>query len=134
MSNPTNSSRIVRRAPVLALALALSVPALGVAACPDPNTLAVVGGTELSDLDDLIERLVISADGRLVGAVKDVVLDACGTPATLVVALPHKDVAVPIGRVRFEPDGEGLRIDGLTQAAIAALPAMDASAVSLDRR
>lgn len=127
MSNP-----IVRR--VLALALTLCTPAFGAAACPDPNTLAVIGGAELSDLDDLIDRMVSSADGQSVGTVRDVVLDACGTPATLIVALPHKEVAIPIERVRFAPQSEGLRIDGLTQAAIAALPAVDGAVVSLDRR
>jgi len=126
------SDRIVLS--VLALALLLFAPTPGMAACPDPNTLAVIGGTELSDLDDLIERAVISADGQPVGTVKDIVLDACGTPATLVVALPDKDVAVPIDRVLFEPEGEELRIDGLSQAAIAALPSVDGTAVSLDRR
>ena len=126
----------VRRLPMLALAVLLAIPAAHAAACPDPNSLAVIGGVELSDLDDLIERPVTSADGHAIGTVKDVVLDPCGTPASLVVALPysHKDVAIPVDRVRLTPDGETLRIDGLTDAAIAALPPASAAAVSLDRR
>ncbi|WP_448192289.1 PRC-barrel domain-containing protein [Azospirillum sp. sgz301742] len=127
-----SNNPIIRSA--LALSLTLCAPALGAAACPDPNSLAVIGGNELSDLDDLIERPVTSADGRTVGVVKDVVLDACGTPSTLIVALAHKDVAISIDRVRFEPEGEELFIAGLTQAAIAALPAVNGAAVSLDRR
>ena len=130
------SSPILRRAPVLAMVLALCVPAAQAAPCPEPDTLAVIGGEELSDLDDLIERPVTSAEGHLVGVVRDVVLDRCGTPASLVVALPytHKDVAIPIDRVRYNPDSEVLRLDGLTDAAVAALPPTDGAAVSLDRR
>ena len=127
---------ILRCALIAAVSLALHAPAAGAAACPDPNTLAVIGGTELSDLDDLIERPVTSADGQTVGAVKDVVLDSCGAPATLVVALPytHRNVGIPVERVRFAPENEALRIDGLTEAAIAALPSVDALALSQRRR
>jgi len=123
-------------APTLALVLALHAPAALATGCPDPNSLAVIGGEELSDLDDLIERPVTSADGHAIGTVKDVVLDNCGTPASLVVALPysHKNVAIPIERVRFTPDSDALRIDGLTESAIAALPATTGTSVSLDRR
>ncbi|HYG87486.1 MAG TPA: PRC-barrel domain-containing protein [Azospirillum sp.] len=126
----------VSRAPLLALAVLLAPVPGHAASCPDPNSLAVIGGTELSDLDDLIERPVTSAEGHLVGVVRDVVLDRCGTPASLVVALPytHKDVAIPIDRVRYNPDSEVLRLDGLTDAAVAALPPTDGAAVSLDRR
>ncbi|WP_431854140.1 PRC-barrel domain-containing protein [Azospirillum sp.] len=124
------------RALLLALAVMLATPPAHAASCPDPNSLAVIGGVELSDLDDLIERPVVSAEGHLVGAVRDVVLDPCGTPASLVVALPytHKDVAIPIDRVRYNPDSEVLRLDGLTDAAVAALPPTDGAAVSLDRK
>lgn len=125
-------SRILAQS--LLAALLLSTPAA--AACPDPNSLAVIGGVELSDLDDLIERPVISADGHSVGAVKDVVLNSCGTPSLIVVALPYtqKDVAIPVERVRFARRSDALRIDGLSEAAIASLPAVRDSAVSLDRR
>lgn len=126
----------LRRVPVMALALVLCASPALAAPCPDPDALAVIGGEEMSDLDDLIERPVTSADGHAIGMVRDVVLDKCGAPASLVVALPytHKDVAIPIGRVRFTPDSDALRIDGLTESAIAALPPADATAVSLDRR
>ncbi|PWC36935.1 PRC-barrel domain-containing protein [Azospirillum sp. TSO22-1] len=124
------------RAPLLALAVMLVIPPAHAASCPDPNSLAVIGGVELSDLDDLIERPVTSAEGHLVGVVRDVVLDPCGTPASLVVALPYtrKDVAIPINRVRYNPDSEILRLDGLTDAAVAALPPTNGAAMSLDRR
>ena len=126
----------VARVPLLALAALLAHPPAHAASCPDPASLAVIGGTELSDPDDLIERPVTSADGHLVGVVLDVVLDSCGTPAALVVALPYtqKDVAIPVDRVRLSSDGEILRLDGLTASAVAALPPTSPAAVSLGRR
>ena len=129
------SSRNLWSAFSVCAALALAAP-VQAASCPEPDTLAVIGGTELSDLDDLIERPVTSADNHQVGVVRDVVLNSCGAPASLVVALPftHKDVAIPIERVRYSADAEALRIDGLTESAIAALPAVDGQSVSLRRR
>jgi len=130
----------------LSLALCLGLPIPGATAapnapCPEAGDLPVIGGIELSDPDDLIERNVISADGQWVGTVEDVTLDNCGTPATIVVSVganrgPSKHVAIAIDRVRFRPNGDALRIDGMTRAEIAVLPPVDdaGSAMSLHRR
>ncbi len=125
----------------------LGVTGASGAACSERNDLPVIGGVELSDPDDLIERNVISADGRWVGTVEDIVLNRCRTPASIIVSMGggegSKLVAIAIDRVRFQsnggsqPDGGALRIDGMTRAEIIALPPVEdagAAATSLNHR
>ncbi|MCW2242885.1 PRC-barrel domain-containing protein [Azospirillum canadense] len=111
---------------ILATLVSLSAPwATAAAACPSPDQLPIVGGEPLSDLDDLIDRVVTGSDGRPVGTVWDVTLDRCRTPQDIVVteegALDRK-VAIPISRIRTVTDDNRLELKDVTVAEAHTLP------------
>lgn len=112
---------------ILLGAAILPAPAL---ACPSPDELAVVGGQPLSDLDDLIDRVVFGSDGRRLGTVQDVTLDDCRTPKDIIVSEEGSGrlVAIPIRLIRAEAGEDGLQLSDLTVASMHALPSYDGEA------
>ncbi|MBP2312762.1 PRC-barrel domain-containing protein [Azospirillum soli] len=106
-------------------------------ACPSPDELAVIGGQPLSDLDDLIDRVVVGSDGRRLGTVEDVTLDDCRTPKDIIVSegSSGRAVAIPVQLIRAEVGEDELQLSDMTVAAMHALPSYDreAAVTSLGR-
>lgn len=115
---------------VLATLVSLSAPwATAAAACPNPDQLPIVGGEPLSDLDDLIDRVVTGSDGQPVGTVWDVTLDRCHAPRDIVVTeegAPDRKVAIPISRIRTVTDDNRLELKDITVAQAHTLPTFHA--------
>ena len=115
---------------VLATLVSLSAPwATAAAACPSPDQLPIVGGEPLSDLDDLIDRVVTGSDGQPVGTVWDVKLDRCHAPQDIVVTeegAPDRKVAIPISRIRTVTDDNRLELRDITVAEAHTLPTFHA--------
>ena len=128
--------RTVAVAVITALA-AVGAPLLPAMACPGPDEMAVIAGEPLSDLDDLVGRTVVGADGSVVGTVSDVTLDDCRTPDAIVVdeAGSGRPVAIPTERIEAVVGDDALRLSGLTVASVRTLPTYDAavSATALNR-
>lgn len=124
------------------LAASMAAPALaGEAGCARADEPPKVGNAVVSDLDDLIDRAVVSKDGETVGTVEDVVLDACDDPLEIVVAKPvgpdeePQAIAVAPAGIRFEAGETAITLTDLTAAQVRALPnyQYDDALVSLNR-
>lgn len=116
----------------LATLISLSAPwTPAMAACPSPDQLPIVGGEPLSDLDDLIDRVVTGSDGQPLGTVWDVTLDRCRTPQDIIVTEggeSGRKVAIPISRIQTVTDDNRLDLKDVTVAEAHALPAFRADA------